>query len=248
LSKIVIGKQFCGPPSSGNGGYVCGVMAEGVDGPATAVLRAPVPLDTPLTLENATLTGEDGALIGQAGPAKTELPDPPPAPSLDAARLAGERHIGLTQRTHPICFTCGTAREEGDGLRVFAGPIEGAPAGYVACTWTPHANFANAEGLIPAEIVWAAIDCPGYFAWVEMEGRHGALLGTMTGEVKRLPQPGEELILQAWPISKDGRKEFAGVALYTADGEVIARAHQVWIVLGPWPASAPPPDPLRAKS
>ena len=35
------------------------------------MLRAPIPLDTPLTLENATLTGEDGALIGQAGPAKT---------------------------------------------------------------------------------------------------------------------------------------------------------------------------------
>jgi hypothetical protein len=186
-------------------------------------------------------------VIGQAGPAKVELPEPPPAPSLEAARAAGERHIGLHQRVHPICFTCGTARDDGDGLRVFAGPVEGAPRGTVACTWTPHANFANAEGLIPAEIVWAAIDCPGYFAWVEMEGRHGALLGTMTGEVKRLPKAGEELILQAWPIAKDGRKEFAGVALYTTDGEVVARAHQVWIVLGPWPANTAPPDPLRAK-
>jgi hypothetical protein len=246
LSKIVIGKQFCGPPRSGNGGYVCGLLAGGVDGPATAVIRAPVPLDTPLKLENATLTGEDGGLIGQAGPAKIELPEPPPAPSLEAARAAGERNIGLTQRVHPICFTCGTARDDGDGLRVFAGPVEGAPKGTVACTWTPHENFANAHGLIPAEIVWAAIDCPGYFAWVEMEGRHGALLGTMTGEVKRLPKAGEELILQAWPIAKDGRKEFAGVALYTADGEVVARAHQVWIVLGPWPAT--PPAPLQAKA
>ena len=41
MSKIVIGRQFCGPPNSGNGGYVCGVLADGLEGPVTAVLRAP---------------------------------------------------------------------------------------------------------------------------------------------------------------------------------------------------------------
>lgn len=242
----MIGRQFCGPPNSGNGGYVCGVLAEGLEGPVTAVLRAPIPLDVDLDLERqdggAVLTGEGGGLIGQAGAARTELPEPPPAPSLEAARAAGARHIGHAERVHPICFTCGTAREEGDGLRVFAGPLEGAAPGVVACTWRAHERFARPDGTIAQEVVWAALDCPGYFAWVEKEGRHGALLGTMTGEVLKAPRAGEECILVAWPIAKEGRKETAGVALYSSDGELLGRAHQVWIVIGP----APGPAPMKA--
>ncbi|MET0273562.1 MAG: hypothetical protein ABW360_11285, partial [Phenylobacterium sp.] len=148
-----------------------------------------------------------------------------------AARAAGGRYRGLEQRIHPICFTCGPQREDGDGLRVFVGQVEGATEGHVAGVWTPHAAFADEAGLTPVEIVWAALDCPGYFAWVESLGRHGALLGTMTGEVLRQPKAGEECIVSAWPLAREGRKETAGVALFSAAGELLARAHQVWIVM-----------------
>jgi len=242
LNKITIGRQFCGPPNSGNGGYVCGVLAQGLDGPVTAVLRAPIPLDTGLGLtardDGNVLLGEGDALIAQGGPATQALPEPPAAPSLEAARAAGLRHLGLAQRIHPICFTCGTEREDGDGLRVFPGQLEGAEDGVVACTWTPHASFADAGGAVAPEVVWAALDCPGYFAWVEKEGRHGALLGTMTGEVTAPVKAGEEYVVVAWPIRKDGRKEIAGTALFDAEGRLMARSHQVWIVLGPRPQAA----------
>lgn len=244
MSQITIGRQFCGPPNSGNGGYVCGVLAEGLEGPVTAVLRAPVPLDVALVLEargpGNVLLGEADALIGQGGPATHALPDPPRAPSREAARAAAQRHIGLTQRVHPICFTCGTERTDGDGLRVLPGQLEGAEVGVVACTWTPHANFADADGTVAAEVVWAALDCPGYFAWVEKEGRHGALLGTMTGEVAQPVKAGVEYVVVAWPILKDGRKEIAGTALFDGEGRLMARSHQVWIVLGPRPAATAP--------
>ncbi|MFN4177464.1 PaaI family thioesterase [Phenylobacterium sp.] len=245
MSKVMIGRQFCGPPNSGNGGYVCGVLADGLaedlNGPVTAVLRAPIPLDVDLDLqrgEDGMVLSGQGSLIGAAGPARVELPEPPPSPGLEAARAAGARHIGHTQRTHPICFTCGTAREDGDGLRVFAGPLEGAEPGVVACTWVAHPNFAGPDGTIAPAVVWAALDCPGYFAWVEKEGRHGALLGTMTGEILRRPNAGEECVLVAWPIARDGRKEIAGVAMYDLDNRLMARAHQVWIVIGPPPGQA----------
>jgi hypothetical protein len=240
LSSIVIGRQFCGPPNSGNGGYVCGVLAGDLEGPATSVLRAPIPLDVPLALEARdgalVMTGAEGQLIGQGGPAVgVELPEPPPAPSLEAAKAAGARYVGLATPFHPICFTCGTDRREGDGLRVFAGQLEGAETGVVAGVWRPHADFADAAGLARTEVTWAALDCPGYFAWVERVGRHGALLGTMTGEVLRRPRAGEETIVVAWPLLREGRKETAGVALYSGEGELLARAHQVWIVMGPRP-------------
>jgi len=235
LRKIVIARQFCGPPNSGNGGYVCGVLAKDFDGPATSVLRNRVPLDIDLHLgpaeDSMQLTDLDGGLIGRAQAADPAiLPTPPAPPSLEAARGAGALCLGLAQRIHPICFTCGPERQDGDGLRVFPGRLEGAPHGHVACVWTPDAAFADADGLIPDEIVWAALDCPGFFAWVETAGRHGALLGTMTGEVIRAPAAGEPAIVLAWPLAREGRKETAGVALFTAEGELLARGHQVWIV------------------
>lgn len=236
MAEIVVGQQFCGPPNSGNGGYCCGVLAKDINGVATAVLRARIPLDVGLNLqvgaEATELFDAEGVLIGRGQAASAaDLPDVPAPPSLAAAKDAESRYIGLTQRVHPTCFSCGPERAEGDGLKVFAGQIEGAAPGFVACPWTPHANFADDQGLIPVEVIWAALDCPGFFAWVVKEGRHGALLGTMTGEVVRRPKAGETCIVTAWPIAREGRKETAGVALHTADGELLARAHQVWIVM-----------------
>jgi hypothetical protein len=243
LRKIQIGRQFCGPPMSGNGGYVCGLLAGELEGPVTAVLRAPIPLDADLVLTRrdgvAVLLGAEDALIGQGGAATQDLPEPPAIPSLEAARAASGRHIQHEQRVHPICFTCGPERVEGDGLRVFPGQLEGAAPGVVACTWTPHAAFARADGTVGPEIVWAALDCPGYFAWVETEGRHGALLGTMTGEKRHPVLAGEEYVIVAWQLSREGRKEVSGVALLDRDGRLMARAHQVWITMArPFPAPA----------
>ena len=246
MAGIVIAQRFCGPPTSGNGGYSAGLLVRDLPGPATAVLKARIPLDIALDLktspEGAVISGPSGDVIGEAWPdLGFALPEPPPPPSWEEALAAEARHIGIGQRFHPICFSCGPERGEGDGLRIFAGQVAGADAGQLACTWTPHANFAEADGLTPVEVIWAALDCPGFFAWVVREGRHGALLGTMTGEVLRRPRAGEPCIVTAWPLERSGRKETTGVALFSAEGELLARAHQVWIVM-----SAPPKLPSAA--
>jgi hypothetical protein len=238
MSEIVVARQFCGPPNSGNGGYVSGLLAQSIPGAATAVLRAIIPLDTPLTLtpgETAsTLTGEAGALIGEANAASADLlPTPPAPPTLEQAEAAGKRYFAFSRPFHPICFTCGPRRDEGDGARVFVGPIQGAPAGHVAGVWRAAPGFCDADGLARPEIVWAAMDCPGSIAWVERLGQGGGLLGTMTAEILRRPAGGEPVIITAWPLEQDGRKQFAGVAMFSADGELMARAHQVWISMRP---------------
>ncbi len=246
MSKIVIDRQFRGPPNSGNGGYVCGVLARGLEGPVTAMIRAPIPLDTPLTFEAGDdgnrMLGDDGALIGQGASTRQLIADPPVIPTLAAARAASAGYYGHLNRVHPPCFTCSNERDEGDGLRVFPGQLDGADKGVLACTWTPHASFADADGVIAPEVVWAALDCPGFFAWIEKEGRHGALLGTMTGEILALPKAGEEYVVVAWPLLREGRKETAGVALIDAEGRLMAKAHQVWIMMVPRPpVEAPAP-------
>lgn len=231
--EVVIAEQFRGPPNSGNGGYVCGVLARELAGPARVVLRAPIALDTPLQLvrsaDGVRLQDVDGHLIAEGAPGDiAELPEPPPPPSLSVARDAARRFVGHGREYHPVCFTCATVLEEGYGLRVFVGQLAGAPAGFVAGAWTPHANFGDKAGLAVTEAVWGALDCPGIVAWTEKDGG-GGLLGTMTGHILRRPLVGEECIVMAWPIEASGRKRVSGTALFTGAGEMLARSRQIWI-------------------
>ena len=69
----------------------------------------------------------------------------------------------------------------------------------------------------------------------------------MTAEVVRRPRCAEESIVMAWPLERSGRKETAGVALFAMNGELLARAHQVWITMGPaFPAAAARTDAVSA--
>jgi hypothetical protein len=233
MREIVIARQFRGPPNSGNGGYVCGLLAREIGGASTVALRALIPLGVALDLDatpnGARLAGKDGTLIAEGMRAAAALPDPPPPPSLKEARAAGARCLWIERPFHPPCFTCSAIRAEGDGLRVLPGQIEGAPPGHIGCVWTPHALFAGSAGAVAEEIVWAALDCPGSLAWIVKSGMGGGLLGTMTGEVLRLPQAGEPTIVTAWPIEQAGRKFIAGVALFDASGRLMAQGSQIWI-------------------
>jgi hypothetical protein len=232
MTTFTLSQQFCGPPNSGNGGYVCGLMAKDLQGPVTAILRAPPALEAPLTLERrgagVRLVNAAGDLIGEAHTVAGDLlPDPPSPPDVADAIAAGRRFPGLERPFHPICFTCGDRLQEGYGLRVFTGQIDGAAEGHVAGAWAADPAFADQDGLVPEEIVWAAIDCPGSVAWV-VGGHGGALLGTMTCEVLRRPAVGETCIVTAWPLQREGRKKTSGAALFSAGGELLARAHEVW--------------------
>jgi hypothetical protein len=238
---ISVPAQFRGPPNSVNGGYACGVMARRIDGPFTAVLRAPPPLETPTVLVREGLgvrwERESGAPIGEARPADADVPEPPPAPSPEAAIAAASGFPGLARPFHPICFCCGDKVAEGVGLRVFAGQVAGAAAGLVAGPWTPNLAFADADGLIAPEVVWAALDCPGSVSWVVTAGS-GGMLGTMTGEMLRRPRAGEPCIVIGWPIERAGRRLVSGTALYSGDGELLAKSHQIWIGRAPAAAAA----------
>jgi hypothetical protein len=233
MTEIVITQQFCGPPNSGNGGYVSGLLAKPFAGVATAVLRAPPPLNTPLFLkafgDDVRMENADGDLIGEGRPGDaSDIPAPPPPPTMAQAIAAAQGVPGLHRPFHPICFSCGDKLDEGFGLRVFTGQVAGREPGFVAGPWTPNAVFADDAGLIPVEVVWAALDCAGSVAWVVTEGG-GGLLGTMTCEILRRPAAEEACMVVAWPIEQQGRRRISGTALFTAEGELLARSHQVWI-------------------
>jgi hypothetical protein len=68
----------------------------------------------------------------------------------------------------------------------------------------------------------------------------------MTCEILRRPRCAEESIIMAWPLAREGRKETAGVALFAMNGELMARAHQVWVTMGPAFATADAQDDVAA--
>lgn len=54
-------------------------------------------------------------------------------------------------------------------------------------------------------------------------------MGRMAARVVRVPEIAEQCVVVAWPLGEDGRKLFAGTALFSSDGELLAMARQTWI-------------------
>ena len=225
-----IDPRFCGPPDSGNGGYVAGLLAKALGGSEVEVtLRAPPPLAVELELrtegDDASLwDGETLIASAKRAAVMVEVPAPP---SFGEAQAAEARFAGLRHHLFPGCFVCGPDRAAGEGLRIFAGP--GAAGDAVSATWTPAADLADAEGGIALEYLWSALDCPGYFAVREAAGL--ALLGRIGAIIHRRPAIGEQLIVSGWPIDRDGRKHRVGTALHDERGGLVAAAQATWISL-----------------
>jgi hypothetical protein len=219
--EIVFERRYRGPLTSANGGYACGRLAAFVDADAVEVtLRLPPPLERPLQVrrDGASARLLDGdEVVAEARPGTLGV-EPPAPVSLAEAEDAVTRHVRLGSPIFRECFVCGT-RQEADGLGIHAGPVAGREPLHAAPWLVPDAS---------PEIVWAAIDCPGAYA-VGAAGRGEIVLGRMTARVDRVPEVGETCVSVSWPLGEDGRKLYAGTALFAEDGEVLALARQTWI-------------------
>jgi acyl-coenzyme A thioesterase PaaI-like protein len=231
MPTVRIERRFRGPPTTGNGGYVAGIVAAALGGSnCTVTLKEPPPLDEDLTLTttNATATlAQDDSILVTASNEPIQVNVPPP-PTLADARDAEPRFTGHHHHIFPGCFVCGTERDTGDGMRIFPGRLHD-KAHRVAATWVPDDTVADDDGLVRPEFLWAALDCPGYFAAEDEAGL--ALLGRMSAVLHRPVHAGEPLIVTGWPIESEGRKHRVGSALHDVHGELVAAATATWITL-----------------
>ena len=226
----------------GHGGYVAGLVAAqlepagGGEGAVQVTLRRPVPLDAPLGLVR-----EDGGrrvevrrgdeLIVEGELVEGLDLDVPPPPSFEdaaAAEPASPSFYNDGRGVHPTCFGCGGQREAGDGLRIFAGPVEVDGHPQVAGTWRPPADHAEpTTGRVGTLWVLAALDCPGAFAFISAGTRAG-LLGRIVFQRYADAAAEADHIVTGWQIGTEGRKMFAGTALHTTDGKLLAAAKATW--------------------
>lgn len=231
MDEIVFDGRFRGPPESANGGYAAGLVARLLGGPASVRLRLPPPLDKPLTIERAgegLLVLDDGATVIEAAPTEELEIDVPDPVGVEEATRAAERYAGFETHPFPTCFVCGPQRGEGDGLRVFPGPVEGRDL--LASPWTPGRDLADETGSVRDEFVWGALDCPGGWT-VGQSDDTPSVLGTMTARILGRVVPRETYVSTGWSIGAEGRKHLVGSALFTSRGALAAQARAVWIAL-----------------
>jgi hypothetical protein len=242
--ELRVDPRFSGPPGIANGGYLAGSLAALLGGDAEVTLRRPAPLGRPLRVRD----GGDGALVladgdlllaeARLAAAAVELALPGAVTAAEARAAAGGAGY-YDDPYFPECFVCGPARRPGDGLRIFPGPVAGRRLW--AAPWTPHASFADADGLVRTAVVWAALDCPGGIATLEADplpAGSAGVLGRITVTLAGRPRPGDACMVVGWPGERDGRKLAAGSAVLGPGGEVLAAARTTWIIV-PRPAAAP---------
>jgi hypothetical protein len=239
-TTITIERRFCGPPQSGNGGYVCGVLAQHVDGDAEVTLRLPPPLAAPLAVETvagggAVLLDADRQVVAEAVPTTVAVDVPAPVGVDDAARAAANSIFVHDRSTHPFpsCFVCGPDRAEGDGLRLFAWGVDGRDV--VAVAWAPDPSLPRDEhddAAVAPQIVWSALDCPsGFSMYLEPPLEPPFVLGRLAAHVAAPVRVGTRYSVMGWRTAVDGRKLFAGSAVHDDNGALVACARATWVQL-----------------
>jgi hypothetical protein len=228
---MFIGQRFCGPEGAANGGYLGGLLAARLGGVVEVTFRRPVPLERPVLLESregGVLVVLDGdVVLAEALRARVDVAVPP-AVSLAEAESATRRFPRFVDHPIPRCFVCGPARERGDGLRIFPGPVAGRDV--VAAPWTPDASLADRDGVVRPEFLWAALDCAGAFA-VNEPPRGLALLGRLAARVQTRVAAGTPCVVVGWSLGSEARKLHAGTAVFSADGNLCAVARATWILV-----------------
>jgi len=246
---VRIPARFCGPPDSGNGGYTCGLVSAALQIAAEVTLRRPIPLERDLEIKlehriNSTwalLRDEDG-LIAEGTPMVWKQEHSINA-SFAEAEAAATKSPAFYNHPFPTCFTCGPDRKPGDGLRIFPGRImsldklgdmtgntEHSRSNFFAANWVPDAGLATKDGVVPAEIIWAALDCPtGFAGGFPYEGK--LVTGRLGANLYAPIQAGEKCVLVSWLTASEGRKRLATCILMGESGEVKAQSRATWIKL-----------------
>ena len=231
---FVVVPRFCGPPRSGNGGYVSGRLAAFVDADVVEVtLRSPPPLNVPLVVVDdapGVLLYAGRTLVAQANASVLDG-EPPAAVDFATAVDAANRYAGRRDHPFPTCFVCGLDREPGDGMRLEPGTVGD---GLVAAAWRPHESLDGGpagDGALAREYAWSALDCPG--GWAAGIAGRPMVLGRMTARVTSTPRPRDKCVVVGQLRGTDGRKAFTSSALYSESGELLAAATATWLRIDP---------------
>ncbi len=228
LEDIIIDQRFNGPPTSGNGGYVSGLIGQHIDGAAEVSLKLPPPLGTPLNISKidgdvVLHSGETVYGIGKEASLDVTVPN------IEHDSVFDDHPENVKFTPFDTCFVCGDARKIGDGLCIHARPVRG-HQGHVGADWELHNSLADARSCVDPVYIWSALDCPGYAACAYGEP---ALLARMTTKIIRTLKCSGKAFVLGWNAGGSGRKRFCGTAVYDQNCNLVAFSNALWVVVKP---------------
>ncbi|UQX02414.1 hypothetical protein [Streptomyces sp. RerS4] len=243
IETITVAERLHGYPGVAFGGYVAGLLAARMAGVADTAadagavrvdFRRPVPTGTPVRAVagpdgGVELLDGDGGLLATATAAPAPAGEVPLPPSWAEASKAADAYRADPPGGEAGCFGCGLDRTPATGLRLHCGRVPGREL--VATAWRPEPELLGPDGVLPPELAWGALDCPGNAAGRLLDGGPaGAVTASLTGRLLRpVVRASDGLISYAWLLGSEGRKCRVGTALATADGELCAHAEALWI-------------------
>lgn len=232
--------RYRGFPGLAMGGVSGGLLARHLGAEAEVAFRRPIPTGEPLevaTAEDAVELRLDGEVAAVATRTAVDVDFPEPV-SPAAAAAATRSYRGHREHPYPECFSCGPGRDAGDGLRVFPGPVDDGPGpagegSRVAAAWTPHPALGGADGSLPVEYVWAAVDCASIWPLVEAtpaDSPHHVVSGRLAVRVDGPVRAGEPNVVEAWPLASRTERRLAAAVVRDGAGEVRAVARHTLVV------------------
>lgn len=237
--RLVIEERYCGPPGSGNGGYVCGLVAGILGEPAEVTLRRPPPIGRPLlarrSMEGGISLVDEEQVVVEAFPTRVAVETPGPVSPQEAVQAA-RRFPGLDFHPFPNCFVCGPERAEGDGLRVFPGPVVGRQV--FAAPWIPDPSLVGPDGLVRQEFLLGCARLPRSLRqWVPRAPDGARPLGRAAPGAR----PARRNVRRRRLVRRSRWSQaLAGTAIFASDGTLVAVARAVWIRIVPAPLPRSP--------
>jgi len=233
LGQVLIQPRFCGPTTSGNGGYTCGRLADFLAGPCEVTLRSPPPLDIAMEVEpqqSGSIALTHGTTViaeARRTTVSTDLPEPV---SWEQAVAASRAYPGFVEHQYPSCFVCGPGRPLHDGLSIFPGAVGNREV--VAAPWQPAKDLCDPDGRVLPAFMWAALDCPSWYGYAAFhEPVPPILLGRLSAQVNERAHAEERCVAMGWALGREERKIRCASAVFSAAGRALAWAQATWIVL-----------------
>lgn len=246
FESVEINEKYCGPPMSGNGGYVAGITANQIENEAAVIkIRAPAPLNEALYYSRdpnqsgiKLLSKGANKVIAEAQEDSGFYMDVPElnSSSIEDIQNPKEEYLGFQKHPFPTCFVCGPNRRHEDGMRIFPAKISD-QVGFThlhGAMWKPWKDLRGPDGKVRNEIVWAALDCPGGFA-VSYVDPTLIVLAKLRGRLLESIVSEDSYAIQAWEIGRNRRQRIAGTAIYRiSDHKCVAYSEALWMVPGNW--------------
>ncbi|HBC57543.1 MAG TPA: hypothetical protein DCZ03_10305 [Gammaproteobacteria bacterium] len=232
---ITIGRRYCGPPNSANGGYCAGKLATFLEGDVQVRLLAPPPLNTPLAVsyqQNQAELLDQGQVVATAALRQLSWEEPPRLPSIAEIEAKQGQCRAFNSHPFPGCFVCGPERRREDGLCIYPGPLAG---GICAALWRPDEScLEQGTDVVGLPFVWAALDCPSSFPLLEPEENQRLVpmvLASLAVSIKASLSVRQTYRILSWARSVEGRKGFSRAMIFDVNGDAIAYSEALWISL-----------------